>query len=152
MAAPLVLWKEGSQSVAILAQQERKGLAMQLAEKTPGDGRCPGSSDQRLEARRNYKDVSTLCCAVLSARGGPGERPRASNTEGCKAAGEGPRASNTEGYKAAGGQRQGGMPEFQGSMRLRYGVVKERGMRETRVPQSEGYERDLVRDLVREKR
>ncbi|KAI8484580.1 hypothetical protein Bbelb_376870 [Branchiostoma belcheri] len=85
--------------------------------------RCPDSSD-RLEARCNLKDASTLCYAVLRCvalccrhagaempRAGDtegckaaGEKPRASNTEGCKAAGEGPRASNTEGYNAAGGR------------------------------------------------
>ncbi|KAI8482587.1 hypothetical protein Bbelb_396540 [Branchiostoma belcheri] len=85
--------------------------------------RCPDSSD-RLEARCNLKDASTLCYAVLRCvalccrhagaempRAGDtegckaaGEKPRASNTQGCKAAGEGPRASNTEGYKAAGGR------------------------------------------------
>ncbi|KAI8503544.1 hypothetical protein Bbelb_185150 [Branchiostoma belcheri] len=158
MAAPLVLMKEGSQSVAILAvgnsgtpnsSRTRRRLQdlvccsglMELSirwttkpgatcslmpltahfaskgtvdyrcsspRKQQPNERCPDSSD-RLEARCNLKDASTLCyavlrCVALCRRHAGAEMPRAGDTEGCKAAGEGPRASNTEGCKAAGGR------------------------------------------------
>ncbi|KAI8489535.1 hypothetical protein Bbelb_327020 [Branchiostoma belcheri] len=138
IAAPLVLMKEGSQSVAILAvgnsgtpissrtRRRSKGTVgyrCSSPRRQQPNERCLDSSD-RLEARCNLKDASTLCYAVLRCvalccrhagaempRAGDtegckaaGEKPRASNTEGCKATGEGTRASNTEGYKAAGGR------------------------------------------------
>ncbi|KAI8518777.1 hypothetical protein Bbelb_020340 [Branchiostoma belcheri] len=89
------------------------GQAVRFRFVSPSAARAQGASDaarysdNRLKARRNRKDVSTLCCWHAGAerpRAGAtegckavGERPRAGNTEGCKAAGEGPRASNTEG-------------------------------------------------------
>ncbi|KAI8490938.1 hypothetical protein Bbelb_313570 [Branchiostoma belcheri] len=81
MAAPLVLWKEESQSVAILAvgksgtpsssRTRRRfskgtvGYRCSSPRKQQPNERCPDSSDHRLEARCNLKDASTLCYAVL---------------------------------------------------------------------------------------
>ncbi|KAI8482797.1 hypothetical protein Bbelb_394590 [Branchiostoma belcheri] len=81
VAAPLVLMKEGSQSVAILAvgnsgtpnsnrtRRRSKGTVGYVyrcssPRKQQPNERCPDSSD-RLEARCNLKDASTLCYAVL---------------------------------------------------------------------------------------
>ncbi|KAI8482922.1 hypothetical protein Bbelb_393400 [Branchiostoma belcheri] len=58
MAAPLVLWKEGSSKGTV-------GYQSSSPRKQQAEEWCSDSSDHRLEARRNYKDVSMLCYAVL---------------------------------------------------------------------------------------
>ncbi|KAI8486102.1 hypothetical protein Bbelb_362020 [Branchiostoma belcheri] len=82
-----------------ISSKGRLGYRWSSPRKHQADERYPGSSDHRLEALHNYKNVSTLYyavlrCVALCCRHAGAEMPRAGDTEGCKAAGLGEALGN----------------------------------------------------------